>query len=204
MKKPDHQGRPDIAHPASLPAAQMPAVGMSAETWQRHASPWSVYTRMATLPLLLLALWSHVWIGIGLSSIAVGLVIVWLWLNPRLFPAPKNKETWAAKATFGERVWLNRGRVPIPAGEAKTALLLSVVAGVGFMSATYGAITTNLLLALTGMIVTYAGKLVFLNRMVLLYDAMRDAHPLYRFWSSAPDNDDSANIQDSKAASGGA
>lgn len=36
---------------------------MDEETWMRHANPWSVWTRTTALPLLILAVWSRVWIG---------------------------------------------------------------------------------------------------------------------------------------------
>ena len=32
---------------------------MSEETWQRHANPWSVWTRFTALPLIILAAWSR-------------------------------------------------------------------------------------------------------------------------------------------------
>ena len=34
-------------------------VGMTNEAWQRHANPWSVYTRFAAIPAGLLAIWSR-------------------------------------------------------------------------------------------------------------------------------------------------
>jgi hypothetical protein len=33
------------------------------QAWIWHGSGWSVSTRMATLPFLLLAVWSHAWLG---------------------------------------------------------------------------------------------------------------------------------------------
>lgn len=40
------------------------AFNMSEDAWARHANPWSVWTRIATaLPLLILAVWSRVWLG---------------------------------------------------------------------------------------------------------------------------------------------
>ncbi len=179
------------ALPSPMPTGQLKALGMDTATWQRHASPWSVYSRMATLPFLVLAIWSHSWFGPGpaiLGTLAIG---GWLWINPRLFPPPRTTDNWASRATFGERIWLNRLSVPIPEQEAQTALTLSLVTGVGFMAAIYGAIINDALIAIPGVLVTYVGKLVFLNRMVGLYARMKNAHPLYRFWSVVPDNDNS-------------
>lgn len=181
---------PPVINATSAAPGTIRFLGMNDQTWSRHASPWSVYTRMATLPFLLLAIWSHSWLGPGPSFGLTAGVLIWLWLNPRIFPAPANKSSWAARATFGERVWLNQKSVPIPKGENKQALILSAVSGVGFMAAVYGALITHPILTITGAIVTYVGKIAFLDRMVTLYDQMRDAHPLYRFWSSTPANDD--------------
>lgn len=175
----------------SMPADQLRLLGMNTQVWQRNASPLSVYSRMATLPVLLLTIWSHVWIGPVPAFLATLAVIVWLRLNPRLFAAPRNMTSWASRATLGERVWLNQRLVPIPPEDAQRALVLSVATGIGFIVALVGAYQTNLWLAVTGAIVTYAAKLVFLDRMVSLYDRMRDAHPLYRFWTETPDNDNS-------------
>jgi lipid II:glycine glycyltransferase (peptidoglycan interpeptide bridge formation enzyme) len=68
---------------------------MDERTWERHASPWSVWTRIASLPLLLAAVWSHAWLGIW-AFVPMLLVILWLWLNPRLFSAPGRTDTWSA------------------------------------------------------------------------------------------------------------
>jgi len=86
---------------------------MSDAVWARHASPWSVWTRTATLPVLLLAVWSRAWIG-WWALLPVAAVLVWAWLNPRLFPPPRTTDTWAARATFGERLWIARREVPVP------------------------------------------------------------------------------------------
>ena len=184
------QNRPNVfVKPATTPAVQVKGLGTSMAIWQRNASPWSVYTRLATLPILLLAIWSHTIYGTGFALIASGVVILWFSLNPRLFPAPKNTENWASRTAFGERVWLNRFSVPIPEGENQKALVLSLVSGIGLICAVLGAISANLLICLSGAIIAYTAKLVFLNRMAHLYTQMRTVHPLYRFWSSVPDND---------------
>ena len=33
--------------------------GLKGDSWMRHANPWSVWTRFAVLPLLILAVWSR-------------------------------------------------------------------------------------------------------------------------------------------------
>ena len=60
---------------------------LSDETWRRHANPWSVWTRYAAFPLLVLAVWSYHAIG-WWTLLPVALVIGWLIINPRAFPPP--------------------------------------------------------------------------------------------------------------------
>lgn len=155
--------------------------GMSEYVWLRHASPWSVWTRVASLPPLLLAVWSHHWIGWWVL-LPVALVVVWLWLNPRLFPPPRSTRGWASRATFGERVWLNRRDVPVPDHHILVAHLLSAAAGAGFAVALVGAAIGWLLPTVAGGAVAWFAKMWFCDRMVWLYDDMKDADPRYAAW----------------------
>ena len=36
---------------------------MEDRDWQRHTNPWSFWTRYLSLPLLVLAGWSRLWLG---------------------------------------------------------------------------------------------------------------------------------------------
>lgn len=157
------------------------AFGMSDETWARHANPWSVYTRIATVPFVILAFWSRAWIG-WWSLLPIGLLLAWLWYNPRAFPPPRSTDNWASKAVLGERVWLNRGNVPIPAHHARTTQLLSVAGTIGVPIFIYGIVTLEIWPTLLGMAITVLAKLWFIDRMVWLYEDMKDATPTYRAW----------------------
>ena len=154
---------------------------MDESTWERHASPWSVWTRVLSLPVLLLAVWSHAWLG-AWALVPVAVTILWLWLNPRLFPAPGRTDTWSAKATFGERVWLNRKAVPIPTDHARMARILSGLSAAGFAVALAGAVLNDLLMTVSGGIATWLSKMWFCDRMVWLYDDMKDKHQPYAAW----------------------
>jgi len=56
----------------------------------------------------------------------VTIVLVWIWLNPRLFAQSSRLETWAAHAVLGERIWLRQAarvaRHHLRAGRALTAI----------------------------------------------------------------------------------
>ncbi|MBV0911423.1 DUF6653 family protein [Anianabacter salinae] len=88
-------------------------MAMDDRTWRRHANPWSGYSRMAALPLIVLAVWSRVWIG-WWSVVPVAGVVLWTWANPRIFPQPARLDRWMSRAVLGERIFLEH-RAEIPA-----------------------------------------------------------------------------------------
>lgn len=156
--------------------------GMSDDVWARHANPWSVWTRVVTLPFLLAAIWCHVWLGWASAVVAFLIVAIWLWINPRLFSPPAHTNSWAARVTFGERVWINRKTVPIPRHHAAMAHILNAVGGVGFLIGVYGAVVAAIWPTVVGAVLAYAGKLWFCDRMVWLFEDMKDRDPTYRSW----------------------
>ena len=153
---------------------------MDARVWERHANPWSVWTRVAAFPLLVLAVWSRAWLG-WWSLAPVGAMIVFLWLNPRLFPPPRSTRSWAARAVLGERVWLNRAAVPIPEHHRHMAVILGIVPAVGIVPLAWGLAVYDPALTLLGLASAMLGKLWFVDRMVWLFEDMKD-RPEYRGW----------------------
>jgi hypothetical protein len=153
---------------------------MKESVWIRHANPWSVWTRVVTgLPVSLGAIWSFRlvgWWGLAWLSIA----ILWLWLNPRIFPVPQHTNNWASKVTFGERVWLNRRVTPIPKHHSIWAMFLSVSGGSGFVVAVIGASYNDLYITLIGGVVSWFSKMWFCDRMVWLYNDMQQTSSVKR------------------------
>lgn len=154
---------------------------MSDEAWQRHANPWSVWTRNTVLPLLIAAIWSRVWLG-WWSLLPIALAVLWMWLNPRVFPPPASTNNWASKAVLGERVWLSRDKIPVPPQHRQMPLVLSVVSGLGVPFLVWGLVKLDVWPTLFGSALVYMGKLWFLDRMVWLYEDMKDADPQYQSW----------------------
>ena len=157
------------------------AFQMSPEVWARHANPLSVWTRYAALPVLIFAIWSRAWIG-WWSVLPVLTVLVWLWLNPRVFRRPASTRNWASKAVLGERVWLNRKEIPIPRHHNNAIGVLNTITGVGSLLLIYGLIALSVLATVVGTCVVVLGKSWFLDRMVWLYDEMAEEHLPYREW----------------------
>jgi hypothetical protein len=126
--------------------------GLEGDNWMRHANPVSVWTRFAILPLLALAVWSREWIG-WWSLAAVALALVFMMVNPLLFPPPRSTRHWATRGVFGERIWTDRAKVELD--------LLAVVSGV---------------------VVTQVAKAWFIDHMVLLFEDMKARDPEYAGW----------------------
>jgi len=146
---------------------------MDDATWSRHANPWSGWSRVPVLPLMALSIWSRIWFGWWVMAPLV-LLLLWVFLNPRVFPPPRDKSAWMTRAVLGERVWLGRGTRPIPRHHARMAGVLSAVAGVGLVPLAAGLWQLDAGLTLTGLVTCVGGKLWFLDRMVWLWHDMGD------------------------------
>lgn len=154
---------------------------MDERTWERHANPWSVWSRVATFPLLMLALWSAHWIG-WLCLIPIALVALWLWLNPRIFPPPFSTQSWAARAVLGERVYLLRVLRPVPVEHTNVITLLGIGSAVGALLMAAGLIAAEPFTYVAGGIAVIVFKLWLCDRMVWLFDEMSEQVPEYRAW----------------------
>ncbi len=156
------------------------ALAMDDATWRRHANPWSVWTRATVLPLVIIAVWSRVWLGTW-SLVPVGVSILWMWLNPRVFASPHSTDNWAPRGVLGERVWLNRKKVPVPQHHRVAPHILNAITGVGTVFVTWGLIGLAFWPTMLGAALIYCGKLWFLDRMAWLFRDMQE-RPEYRAW----------------------
>lgn len=76
---------------------------LSDRAWERHANPWSGWTRALTVPALAVALYLHnLWLLVAL--------IIWLIVNPMIFSKPKRTDTWMSKGTLGEQIYYADGK----------------------------------------------------------------------------------------------
>jgi hypothetical protein len=156
--------------------------GLRGDNWMRHANALSVWTRFSVLSLIALAIWSRDWIG-WYSLIPIALALVWMMVNPLLFPPPRSTRNWASKSVFGERIWVDRNRVDIPAQfRSPVPNTANALAGVGMLVLAYGLITFDVLPTIAGILVVSIGKLWYLDRMVLLFEDMKRRDAEYATW----------------------
>lgn len=107
--------------------------------------------------------------------------VLWTLLNPRVFSKPKSTNNWASKSVLGERVWSSRDKVSIPNQHKVLPNVLSVIVGIGSIFVIWGTYKFAIWYVLFGAVLVYCGKLWFLDRMVWLFEDMKD-NPQYKEW----------------------
>jgi hypothetical protein len=157
------------------------AFKMDEPTRRRHSSPWSVYSRFSMVPLIGLAFWSRIWLD-WWSLAPIVIVLLWVWFNPRIFAAPKSTNNWASKVVLGEWVWMNRKNIPVPQHHRILPNILSAVGGIGGLFFIWGLVMFQIWPVVFGGTMIVISKLWFADRMVWLYEDMKDATPEYRGW----------------------
>lgn len=149
------------------------ACALDDAVWARHANPWSGWSRMTALPLLLLAGWSRAWIG-WWFLLPLGLALTWTWYNPRLFPPPRHLDAWISRSVLGERLWLDRDRLPVPPWHRRAPNILTGLSAAGLALALWGVILLQPWPAIAGWALATLAKLWFLDRMAWLQRDMKD------------------------------
>ncbi len=157
------------------------SMSMDDEAWRRHANPWSVYSRFTTLPLISFAFYSGEWIGVY-SLVLIGLSFFWVWINPRLFNAPRSTNNWASMGTFGERIYLNRKHEHIPSHHLNTCRVLQWLSAMGLPIFVFGLYSLDIGLIILGNVWIMAFKAWFVDRMVWLYMDLKGSNPIYQAW----------------------
>jgi len=142
-------------------------MGMDDAAWARHSNPMSGWSRVSILPLFSLAVWSRAWLGWHALWL-ISIVVLWTWLNPRLFNPPNSEAAWMTQGVLGERIWLARKQQPIPQHHAHAAVVLNTVSGAGIVLLIVGLWQLSLGLTIAGLVMSMGAKLWFLDRMVWL------------------------------------
>ena len=148
----------------------------------KHANPWSVYSRFTVLPLLVLSFWSRVWLG-WWSLMPILISLSWMIFNPIVFGKPKSTKNWASKSVLGERIYINRDKMDIPEGH-KNGInnLLNAISFLGLCITIWAIIVFSIYGAVLGLLLALILKACYLNRMVKLYETMKNRNEVYKSW----------------------
>ncbi len=145
---------------------------LKGDNWLKHVNPLSVWTRFSTLPFLVLAIWSRVWIN-WYCLIPITILIVWLIINPTLFKKPKKLDNWASKSVLGERYWSERKKNEVPKHHNTPILILTILQTISGIILIIGLWKLEISLTIMGTITVYLTKMWFLDRMVWVYEDMQ-------------------------------
>jgi hypothetical protein len=135
---------------------------LSERVWRRHSSPWSVWTRILSYPLVYLPFWNRSW----KQGAAVA---AWFAANPVIFPEPEDDSSWATRGVLGEKLWMaERPRDLI--------MLISAASGmvgvVGLVAAYRRRFWPMMLCASAGFLLVLWG----IDRYTVYYDQHKEAH----------------------------
>jgi len=72
---------------------------LTRKVFERHSNPWSAWTRLLSVPLVFVPLWTR-------SPRHAFIVGAWMLLNPVVFPKPEDDSAWATRAMLGEEMWI--------------------------------------------------------------------------------------------------
>lgn len=140
---------------------------MDDEMWARHTNPWCGWSRIAVLPLLAIVIWGRIWWGWWALPLTV-VVLLWGWLNPRVFSPPSSTDPWMSRGILGLRLWVERENTPIPEEHARVAGYLSIALGVGVLVMLAGVLALSAGWTIAGLVASVGAVLWFLDRMVWL------------------------------------
>ena len=141
------------------------------DNWMKHANPWSIWTRFATLPFLILAIWSRIWLS-WYSLIPILVLVLWLIINPTLFKKPKTFDNWGSKSVLGEKFWSERKQKSVPKYHKIPILILTILQTLGGIILIIGLWKLAIYFTIIGTIIVYFSKMWFLDRMVWIYEDM--------------------------------
>ena len=138
---------------------------LSDTTWERHANPYSGWTRVLSMPALAIGLYLHnFWI--------LAAVLIWLIINPMIFPKPHSTNNWMSKGVLGEQLYFAEGK------KLKKDLptLLNIINIPVFIAFIYFGWQQELVPMILAGLLTMTIKFWFIDRMAWLASDT-DTHP---------------------------
>ena len=133
---------------------------LTREVFRHHSNPWSAWTRLLSVPLVFVPIWTRSW--------RQGAILgVWLMVNPIAFPEPKNDRAWATRAMLGEEMWITKRPLD-------RAMALNVAATTLGLGGVWGALKRRPLATVACAVGQVALLLVYWREIALYYERHRD------------------------------
>jgi hypothetical protein len=154
----------------------------SEEIWLKHCNPLCVWTRYIALAASIIIFWSRKWIGWWCVPPGI-FSLLWMFFNPLLFRKPHSTKNWASKTVLGERVFLNRDKITIPEKHnIPLHAILTIISSTGIILVIWSVVYYSFWGVILGVVLAYLGKSWFLDRMVWLYEDMKNENEIYKSW----------------------
>lgn len=150
-------------------------MSMNDEVWLRHANPWSVWTRIPFIFILVPVAYSWKWLG-WYILIPLSIACLWIYLNPRIFPPVKEINSWGSKAVMGEKIFTERKTkgYELPNHHIKMSNILTTASALFFIPAIAGIVILNPWMTAIGTLASWLCKMWFIDRMVWIYNDHRE------------------------------
>jgi hypothetical protein len=130
------------------------------EIFRYHSNPWSAWTRLLSVPLVFVPIWTRSW--------RQGAILgVWLIANPLVFPEPKDDRAWATRAMLGEEMWISKHPLD-------WAMALSLGAAAFNLGGVWGAYKRRLLPTVVCTVGQVALLLAYWRELVVYYERHPD------------------------------
>lgn len=130
------------------------------EVFKHHSNPWSAWTRLLSVPLVFVPIWTRSW--------RQGAILgVWLIANPLVFPEPKDDRAWATRAMLGEEMWISKHPLD-------WAMALSLGAAAFNLGGVWGAYKRRLLPTAVCTVGQVALLLAYWRELVVYYERHPD------------------------------
>lgn len=189
MQKPQRRKTPGDESGNHPPSGFRPPVALKNGTASSPTAASTILAKLLAPGVLTACLWTRSWFGMTEVVLLTLGVCMLLLFGPQIFSKAANRVTWARLAGYGERIWLNRLLIPVPQDLNHRLTILYIVFWLGALVAIWGAFAKLPILSVSGLVVAYSAQAVCLGKLIRLYAIMRERHPLYRFWSVLPVND---------------
>ncbi|WP_101294089.1 DUF6653 family protein [Halegenticoccus soli] len=148
-----------------MPTKTPGATILTDDFWNRHSNPKSGWTRLLSYPVLVFAVYARKWPLLGLT-------ILYLAVNPVLFPAPEEESgDWMYRGVKAEQLWISEGRSVMGFGFPQ---VLNVAAVPVFLYGLYAAYRRKPVTTVACTVATMALKLWFVNELIRYRESNAD------------------------------